>query len=175
MRVCKLCRCNDLLVGSRRISVTDIFQNGSRKEMRILYHKRHGTAQILLFDVPKVNAVISNAAVLNFIEPVHQIDDRSFSGARRAYEGNFSPGRANRLICERTVFPGTYPKDTSRKRTSPASGTCLPRIGIKPIIIAGRRRAEASLSPRPAPVFPASKRKSAPLRIRRKAKSSASS
>ena len=59
--------------------------------MRILQYYAERTAQVALFNVAYVYAVVGNFTRLNVIETVYKVGNSSFTRARRAYECNLLP------------------------------------------------------------------------------------
>ena len=74
------------LIRCIQLSVTDVIDNGSGKQVSILQHDSKGTAQIILFNLCNINAVVTNLTFLNIIETVNQVGNGSFSSSCRAYK-----------------------------------------------------------------------------------------
>ncbi len=65
--------------------------------MRILQHDPQGTAQVILFDLVDINAVIADFSVLNIIKAVDQIGDRCFTRTGAADKGDLLSRRCEHL------------------------------------------------------------------------------
>ena len=83
--------CNDLLVCSIQLSITDIILHCSSEKVSILKYDPHGTAQICFFDLVDIDAVISDLPILDIIETVQKIGYGSFSSSCRSNKSNFLP------------------------------------------------------------------------------------
>ena len=92
VRARKLRRPAALLVRRVESAVADIVQHRAGEEVRLLQHKAQGAAQIGLFDLVDVDAVIADLAVGNVVEAVNEVRDRGLARAGRANEGHLLPG-----------------------------------------------------------------------------------
>ena len=73
VRIGKLRRCLDLLVGRIQAAVADIIANGAGKQVGILQHDAERAAEIGLFDLIDVDAVVADLAVRKVVETVDQV------------------------------------------------------------------------------------------------------
>ena len=60
--------------------------------MGILQHHAERAAQIILFDLPDIDAVVADFTIRHLVETIDQVGNGRFSGARRADKGNLLPG-----------------------------------------------------------------------------------
>ena len=88
----KLRRRDAFLIGCIQLAVADVLHDGSCEEVHVLKHDAERVAEVRLFDVVDVDAVISNLAVGDVIKPVNEVCDRSFACAGRADEGELLAG-----------------------------------------------------------------------------------
>ena len=91
VRVGEFRRLNALFVRRVQFAVTDILHDSARKEVGILQHNAHGAAQICLFDLIDIDAVVTDLAVGNVVEAVQKVGDRSLTRARGADKGDLLP------------------------------------------------------------------------------------
>ena len=80
-----------LFIRRLRVAVADVFHDGVSKEVDVLEHDAHGTAQIILFDMGDVDAVVEDGAVANVIEAVDEVGDGGFAGTGGTDKGHFLP------------------------------------------------------------------------------------
>ncbi len=88
MGIGKLCRCNDFFVCGIQLSIADIVCNGAGKQMGILKNHTQRPAQIRLFDLVDVDAVVTDFSILNIVKPVDQVGDRRLPRAGGAHESH---------------------------------------------------------------------------------------
>ena len=84
--------CNAFLIGSIQLAVADIFHHSAGKQMGVLQHNAKASAQIGLFDLLNVNAIIQDRALLNIVKTIDQVGNGGFACARAAYKGDFLAG-----------------------------------------------------------------------------------
>ena len=88
----ELCRADDLLLRGIQLTVADVIAHGAGKEVGILQDNAQRTAQISLSDLVDIDIIIADLSVLNIIEPVDQICDRSLTCTGRADKGDLHAG-----------------------------------------------------------------------------------
>ena len=77
-----------LIFSGRQITVTDVIKNRSGEQPGILkYHTEHGP-QIFPVHIADIHTIDENPSAVYIIEPKQQIDQRSLSRPRRAYDGH---------------------------------------------------------------------------------------
>lgn len=81
IRIGQFRRFDDFLIRSIQPSEADVVGNGPFKQMDILKHHAHDTAQVQFVDPPDVDAVDGDGAVFDLVEPVDEIGDGSLAGA----------------------------------------------------------------------------------------------
>ena len=82
---------HNFLIGGVQPAVADIVGDGPGKQVGILDYHGKGTPQVILFDVPDINAVVGNCPAVNLIKPVDQIDNGGFSRTGRSHKGDLLP------------------------------------------------------------------------------------
>lgn len=87
------------LVARIEVAVAQIFHHGTGEQVHILQHHAQRPAQIRLFDLVDVDAIVSDLPVRNVIKPVEQVGDGCLAGAGRADKGDLLP----RLSIQRDV------------------------------------------------------------------------
>ncbi len=87
----QLCRRDALLVSGIQIAVADVVHHRTGKQMGILEHDAQGTAQVRLFDLIDIDAVVADLAIGNVIKTVDQVGDGGLAGTGSAYEGDLLP------------------------------------------------------------------------------------
>ena len=92
VRVGKLCRGDALLVRRIQFSVTDVLHNGARKQVCILQNDAQRTAQVCLFDLIDIDAVVADLAVGDVVEAVQKVGNGRFARARRTDKGDLLTG-----------------------------------------------------------------------------------
>ena len=127
-----------VLVRGVQPSVTYVVRYGSRKQVGILDDHGKGTAQIVLFNGPYVNAVIGYASLLYFVETVHQIDNGGLSCSGGTYERDFLPGFGVeayavqdgffRRVSEHNLAETHIPLKGNETETGPRAGMGLCRM-----------------------------------------------
>ena len=70
-----------VLVCGIQTAVTDILHDRSREQVGVLQNDAEGAPQVVLFDVPHVDAVIGDLSGLNVIKAVDQVGDGGLSRA----------------------------------------------------------------------------------------------
>ena len=89
MGVGNLGRIHHIPIRCIQAPVPYIVGNGPGEKMGILYDHGQGTAQVILFNVPDVNAVIGDAAAVYFIKTVDQIDDGGLACPGGTHKSDF--------------------------------------------------------------------------------------
>ena len=95
----ELRRGDALLVGGAQLAVSDILHHGAGEEVDVLQNHAERAAQVGLFDLIDIDAVVADLAVGDVVEAVDEVRDRRLACAGRADEGNFLA----RLRVERNV------------------------------------------------------------------------
>ena len=80
------------LVSCLQTPVADVLHDGARKQVRLLKHDAQRAAQVGLFDLIDVDAVIANLAVRDVVEAVDEVRDGGLARAGGADEGHLLPG-----------------------------------------------------------------------------------
>ena len=81
VRIGKFCRGDAFLIRSIRFAVADIIHNRAGKQVGILQNNAKGAAEIRLFNLGDIDAVIADLTILNIIKAVDQIGDCGFARA----------------------------------------------------------------------------------------------
>ncbi len=92
VRLRRLCRRDDLLLGGVGPAEGDVLADGGGEEGRLLQHDPDLLAQRLQRHVADVVAVDGDAAVGGVIEARDQVDDRGLARAGRAQQGDHLAG-----------------------------------------------------------------------------------
>ena len=95
-----LCRFDAVFVRGVQLAVTDILHYRPREEVGVLQDHAQRPAQIGLFDLVDIDAVVTYLAVVYVIEAIDEVGYRGLARARRAHERHFLPG----FGIERDVF-----------------------------------------------------------------------
>ena len=72
-------RAANLALRNRLVAKTNVASNRSSKELHILKHQPEQRPQLSQIDVPNVDTVEGNSALLNIVEAQQQADDRRLS------------------------------------------------------------------------------------------------
>ena len=88
----QLCCDLDLLVGRIQTAIADVLAHGAGEQVGVLQDDAQRAAQIVLFDLVDVDAVIANLAVGDVVEAVNQVCDRGLARTGRADKGQFLTG-----------------------------------------------------------------------------------
>ena len=84
VRICRL-RCLDHTQWiSTWLGVGDVLINASREQIRLLEHNPKLTTQVVELDLPHINAIHQNTALIRIIETRNQVDDRGLASSRMA-------------------------------------------------------------------------------------------
>ena len=75
-----------LCLGRIKLSVTDVFHNGSGKQVCILKNDSEGMTKVILLNLSDVDAIVTNLSILNIVETVDQVGDGGLSGTSGADE-----------------------------------------------------------------------------------------
>ena len=92
MRVGELRRRDAFLVRRVELAVADVVHHRAGEQIHILQHDAERVAQIRLFDVVDVDAVIADLAVGDVVEAVDEVRDGGLARAGRADKGQLLPG-----------------------------------------------------------------------------------
>ena len=84
----KFCSCNDLFIGGIKFSVTDVFHDSCGKQVCILQYDAEGMTQIVFFNLIDIDTIVADLTILNIIETVDQVRDRSLSGTGTSDKSN---------------------------------------------------------------------------------------
>ena len=82
----------DLLFGGVQLAVADVLHHRAGEQVGVLQNDAQRPAQIGLFDLVDVDAVVTNLAVGNVVEAVDQVGDGGLARARSAHEGHLLAG-----------------------------------------------------------------------------------
>ena len=85
---------NALLIRSIQPAVADILQHGPGEQMGVLQHDAQAAAQIVLFDLVDVDAVVTDLAVRDIIKTVDQVGNGGLARTGGAYKGDLLSGAA---------------------------------------------------------------------------------
>ena len=88
IRIRQFSRRDHLFIRSIQLSVTDIFHNRIRKQLRILKNNPQRPTQICFFDLVDINTIITDLSILDIIKTVDQIGDRGLSCSGRTNKCN---------------------------------------------------------------------------------------
>ena len=88
----QLRRGDDLFIGGVEAAVTDVVRHRAGKEEGILEHDAEGAAEIGLFDLVDVDAVVADFAVLNIVKAVDQVGNGGFPRPGGADKGHLLTG-----------------------------------------------------------------------------------
>ena len=77
-----------LFIGSLQPAIADVLHHRAGEQVGVLQHDAQRTAQIGLFDLVDVDAVVADLAVLNVVEPVDEVGDGGLTGTGRADKGD---------------------------------------------------------------------------------------
>ena len=92
MRVGELRRRDAFLVRRVELAVADVVHDRAGEQIHILQHDAERVAQVGLFDVVDVDAVIADLAVGDVVEAVDEVRDGGLARAGRADKGQLLPG-----------------------------------------------------------------------------------
>ena len=98
-RVGQLRRRDAFLVGRVQLAVADVVHDRAGEQVHILQHDAERVAQVRLFDVVDVDAVIADLAVGDVVKAVDEVGDGGLARAGRADEGQLLPGLRRRGKC----------------------------------------------------------------------------
>ena len=92
MGVGKLCRLDAFFVGGIQLAVADIIHHGAGEQVGILQHDTKAAAQVGLFNLVDIDAIVADLAVGNVVEPVDQVGDGGLARAGGSDEGDLLAG-----------------------------------------------------------------------------------
>ena len=92
VRIGKLRRSHDFLVGRIQTTVADIIADGAGKQVGILQNDTERAAEVRLFDLIDIDAVVADLAVREVVETVDQVGDGRLARARCADERDLLTG-----------------------------------------------------------------------------------
>ena len=92
MRIGELCRLDAFLIRRVQLSVADVLHDRARKQVGILQDDTHRAAQVCLFDLIDIDAVVTDLAVGNVVEAVQEVGDGGLAGTCRPDKGDLLPG-----------------------------------------------------------------------------------
>ena len=81
-----------LFIRGIQIAVTDVLPDGAGEEVGVLQHDAQAAPQVRLADVVDGDAVVTDLAVGNVVEPVDQVGDGGLAGAGGTHEGQLLAG-----------------------------------------------------------------------------------
>src|SRR5699024_10378016 len=81
-----------LLVGGLQAAVADVVHHGAGEQVGVLEHHAQAAAEVGLFNLVDVDAVVPDFAVGNVVEPVNQVGDGGLARAGRTHKGNLLAG-----------------------------------------------------------------------------------
>lgn len=96
-----------LFIGGIQPAVADILHHRAGEQVSILQHDAQRTAQIGLFDLVDIDAVVADLAVLNVVEPVDEVGDGGLTGTGRADKGDLLARTAIQVDIVQDGFSGT--------------------------------------------------------------------
>ncbi|CAN4039547.1 RNA polymerase sigma factor sigX, partial [Dysosmobacter welbionis] len=76
-----------LFIRGIQIAVADVLPDGAGEEVGVLQHDAQAAPQVRLADVVDGDAVVTDLAVGNVVEPVDQVGDGGLAGAGGTHEG----------------------------------------------------------------------------------------
>ena len=80
-----------LLVGGLQVAVADVFQHCAGKQVGILKDDAQGAAQVRLFDLIDIDAVIADLAVGNVVETIYEVGNGGLACAGGTDKGDLLP------------------------------------------------------------------------------------
>ena len=104
MRVGKFCRGDTFLIGRLEVTVTDVFHNRTRKEVRVLKNDAQRVTQIALLDLVDVDIVVADLTVGDIVEAVDQVRDRGLTCTGRTNESDL----LTRLCVQRDIVEDLF-------------------------------------------------------------------
>ena len=78
----KLCCRDTFLIGRVQSPKADVIHDGTGKELHILKHDAQRATQIGLVDLPDVDAIKADLAVIDIVETIDQVSDSRLACAR---------------------------------------------------------------------------------------------
>ena len=84
----QLCGGNALLIGGIQAAVADVLHDRAGEQVGILQNDAQRAAQVVLFDLADVDAIIPDLAVCDIVEAVDQVGDGRFAGTGGADKGD---------------------------------------------------------------------------------------
>ena len=106
MSIRKLCGCDTFLIGRVQSPKADVIHDGTGKELHILKHDAQRATQIRLVDLPDVDAVKADLAVIDIVETIDQVSDSRLAGARCTDESDLLPRLCpQRDVVKNRLFP----------------------------------------------------------------------
>ena len=88
----QLGRPDALLIGGIQLAIADVLHDGAGEQVGLLEHDAQGVPQIGLGDLIDVDAVVTDLAVGNVVEPVDEVRNGGLAGAGSAHEGDLLAG-----------------------------------------------------------------------------------
>src|SRR5207245_333470 len=82
---------DDVLVGRPDLPVADVVADRARKEPGVLQHHPEDAAHVIAVEVPGVDAVEANAALVDVVEAHQQVHDRGLARPGGPDDGNRLP------------------------------------------------------------------------------------
>ena len=70
------------------LGIGDVLINAPREQIRLLENNPELTSQVVELDLPHINAIHQNAALIRIVETRNQVDDRGLASSRMANETN---------------------------------------------------------------------------------------
>ena len=84
----KFCGCNDFFICGIEFSIADIFHYGCSEQVCVLKYDAEGMTQIVFFNLIDIDTIVADLTILNIIETVDQVRDRSLSGTGTSDKSN---------------------------------------------------------------------------------------
>ncbi len=91
VRADELRRLDALLVARVELTVADVIHHRAGKQVGVLQHDAQRAAQVSLFDLIDINAVVPHLTVRDVVKAVDEVGDGGLARARRADKGDLLP------------------------------------------------------------------------------------
>src|SRR5699024_8832450 len=112
-----------LLVVGVQVAVADVLHHGAGEQVGVLQHDAQRVAQVGLFDLADVDAVVADLAVLDVVEAVDEVGDGGLARAGGAYESHLLAGLGvQRNIVQHRLFGGVAEVHVVEADVAPQAG-----------------------------------------------------